>query len=290
MADIVFVTGLSHAPGLTGWLDQAPEREQKSLTAGFTALGEKLRASKPDVIIGFANDHVLNMPLHELHDFCIGTADKWAGPADWFRDWVNVAPYEVAGDAKVATALFEGLRARGFDATRKSELLFDDNWSVPLKYLTPGYDIPLVPIHMNCVVPPVPSPQVCYDFGRAVKEIVETDLPGTLRVALMGTGGLSHDPGGPKYFDVDEAFDRWFLALLEEGDPQKVLRECTLEKMVAAGDGGTSELIAWIAAMGAVGSRPAKTVCYEPSVALRCGMGCVYWDMEMHGEKETADA
>ena len=96
----------------------------------------------------------------------------------------------------------------------------------------------------------------------------------------MGTGGLSHDPGGPKYFDVDEEFDRWFLALLEEGDPEKVLRECTMEKMVAAGDGGTSELIAWIATMGAVGARPAKTICYEPSVALRCGMGCVYWEME----------
>ena len=285
MADLVFVTGLSHAPGLTGWLDQAPENEQVSLTAGFNRLGELLRASKPDVIIGIANDHVLNMPLHDLYDFCVGTADSWSGPAEWFKDWVNVDPYTVKGDAGIAKTLFDGLSGRGFSTTSKSELLFDDNWSVPLKFLTPDYDIPLVPIHMNCVVPPVPSPQHCYDFGRAVKDIVENDLPKGLRVAFMGTGGLSHDPGGPKYFDVDEEFDRWFLALLEQGDPEKVLRECTMEKMVAAGDGGTSELIAWIAAMGAVGTRPAKTICYEPSVALRCGMGCVYWEME----KETAN-
>lgn len=284
MAELVFATGLSHAPGLTGWLDQAPEDEQKSLVEGFTRLGDMLRATRPDVIIGIANDHVLNMPLDDLHDFCVGTADRWAGPAEWFRDWVNVAPYEVAGNASVAAAIHDGLLSRGEDVTQKSELLFDDNWSVPLLYLTPDYDIPLVPIHMNCVVPPVPAPDRCYALGRSIAEIIRNDLPDGLRVAFMGTGGLSHDPGGPKYFDVDEEFDRWFLALMEEGDPEKLLRECTIEKMVAAGDGGTTELLAWIVAMGAVdeagGKLNATTICYEPAVALRCGMGCITWDME----------
>ena len=154
MAELVFVTGLSHAPGMTGWLDRASEQEQKTLTDGFNALGEKLRAAKPDLIVGLANDHVLNMPVDDCHDFCVGTADSWKGPADWFRDWVNVDPYAVAGNASFAKTLFDGLSAGGFDIISKDDLLFDDNWSVPLKYLTPDYDIPLVPIHMNCIVPP----------------------------------------------------------------------------------------------------------------------------------------
>ena len=278
MAELVSVVALSHAPGLTGWLDQAPERERKSLTEGFAALGEMVRASRPDVLVGLANDHVLNMPLDDTRDFCVGTADSWNGPAEWFREWINVPDYRVAGDSGIADSVFGGLRGRGFDVIADRELLFDDNWSVPLYYLTPGYDIPLVPIHMNCVVPPVPSPQTCLDLGKAISDIVENDLPDGVRVAFMGTGGLSHDPGGPKYFDVDEAFDRWFLALLEEGDSEKVIRECTVEKMLAAGDGGTTELLAWIAAMGAAGGGPARTVCYEPAVELRCGMGCVYWN------------
>ena len=286
MAELVFVTGLSHAPGLTGWLDRAPQKEQQSLTEGFNLLGKKLRAAKPDLIIGLANDHVLNMPVDNQHDFCVGISDSWSGPAEWFQDWVNIGTYQVDGNAQVAGVLLNQLSTQGFDIVSKVELLFDDNWSVPLKYLTPDYDIPLVPIHMNCIVPPVPSPRKCFDFGRAVKKIIENSLPSDLRVAFMGTGGLSHDPGGPKYFEVDEEFDRWFLALLEEGDPEKVLRECTLEKMSAAGDGGTAELIAWIAAMGMVGDRGSVTICYEPSVELRCGMGCVYWEME--GEPANA--
>ena len=60
---------------------------------------------------------------------------------------------------------------------------------------------------------------------------------GKERVAIMATGGLSHDPGGPKYFAVDEKFDRWFLELLGKGDPDLAVREVTPERLMAAGDG-----------------------------------------------------
>ena len=64
-----------------------------------------------------------------------------------------------------------------------------------------------------------------------------------------------------------------------EGNPDKVLEWTTLERMAAAGDGGTTEMLSWLAAMAAAENRPARTICYEPAVALRCGMGCVWWDM-----------
>ncbi len=279
MAQLVSTIALSHAPGLTGWLDKAPKEEQDSLVNGFSELGRILRDTRPDVIIGVANDHVLNLEFQNTPDFCVGTSDKWEGPAEWFKDWVAVPHYEVAGNKQVADTLVNAAGREGIRFAFRDKLLFDDNWSVPLYYLTPDYDIPLVPIHMNCVVPPLPQPEYCYRVGQTIAKIVRDELPDDMRVAFMATGGLSHDPGGPKYFDVDEKFDRWFLGLLEEGDPEKVLREATIDKMVAAGDGGTSELLAWLVTMGAVGDRPAKTVCYEPAVELRCGMGCVYWDM-----------
>lgn len=279
MGEIVANVALSHAPGLTGWLDQATPEEQKNLTDGFNELGRRLRATEPDVIIGLANDHVLNLPMDSAIDFCVGTASHWKGPAEWFRDWLNVPDYEVGGHADLARQLVVEGGKRGVRFAFRDELLFDDNWSVPLLYLTPDYDVPLVPIHMNCIVPPLPTPQQCYDLGRMIAEFVRDCRPAGERVAFMATGGLSHDPGGPKYFAVDEAFDRWFLGLLEDGDPEAILREATLDKMSAAGDGGTSELLAWIASVGIADGRKAETICYEPAVALRCGMGCVMWDM-----------
>ncbi|MBI3707812.1 MAG: hypothetical protein HY246_09060 [Proteobacteria bacterium] len=280
MAEIVAIVALSHAPGLTGWLDRASASVQKNLLAGYAELGRLLRQAKPDVIIGVANDHLLNFPMHAIPDFCVGTASRWTGPAPWFQDWVNVPPYQVAGHPDLAKTLVREGAREGVNFAFADELLFDDNWSVPLRYLTPDYDIPLVPIHMNCVIPPLPAPERCVEIGRTIAEIIRMRRPAGERVAIMATGGLSHDPGGPKYFAVDEKFDRWFLDLLEQGNAERIMREVTIDKMLAAGDGGTSELLAWMVALGAAGPRKARTICYEPAVELRCGMGAVAWPME----------
>ena len=278
MAEIVSVLALAHAPGATGWLDKAPKHEQDGINQGYAELRRRLEATRPDVIVGVANDHLLNFHPGHVPDWCVGTAAQWQGPAAWFRDWINVPDYQVAGEPDLARHIVRASGRKGFNLDYRDDLLFDDNWSVPLHYLSPAHDIPLVPIHMNCVLPPMPPVQRCFEFGQVLAEVVQA-WPQHLRVAIMATGGLSHDPGGPKYFGVDEAFDRWFLGLLGEGDPQQVLRECTLDKMMAAGDGGTTELLAWIVALGAVGRRKADTAFYVPSVPLRCGMGGVTWNM-----------
>jgi protocatechuate 4,5-dioxygenase beta chain len=278
MAEIVTVLAVAHAPGATGWLDKAPKLEQDALLAGYARMGESLRAARPDVIVGVANDHLLNFPMESVPDWCVGTAPRWRGPAEWFRDWVNVPTYEVGGHRELARHIVRESARRGCNLAFSDSLEFDDNWSVPLKFFTPDYDIPLVPIHMNCVVPPLPAPERCHAFGEVLAEVIRA-WPERLRVAVMATGGLSHDPGGQKYFDVDEQFDRWFLELLATGDAPRVLREATIERMVAAGDGGTVELLAWLVALGAAGGRAARTDFYVPSVPLRCGMGGVTWDV-----------
>ncbi len=278
MAEIVSVLALAHAPGATGWLDKAPAHEQEALLAGYAAMADHLRASKPDVIVGVANDHLLNFRMDNIPDWCVGIGDRWKGPSPWFRDWVNIAPYEVDGHRALARAIVQGSAQRGFGLAFAETLEFDDNWSVPLHFLTPQHDVPLVPIHMNCVMPPVPSPARCLAFGRVLGEVIRA-WPGSERVAVMATGGLSHDPGGPKYFEVDEAFDRGFMDLLATGDSERVERELSIERMVAAGDGGTVELLAWLVAMAAAGDCPGESVFYVPSVPLRCGMGGMVWNL-----------
>jgi protocatechuate 4,5-dioxygenase beta chain len=278
MAELVCTMAVAHAPGLTGWLDMAPPDQQKGLKDGYAELGRILRDAKPDVILGFSNDHILNLPFDNTPDFCIGTAAEWRGPAAWFRDWVAIDEYRVAGNPQVARTMVHELDKRGIAFAFRDDLLFDDNFSVPLTTLTPRYDIPLVPVHMNCIVPPVPSAQRCFEVGRAVAEIVRDVLPKDLRVAVLGTGGLSHDPGGPRYFQIDETFDRWFLQLMADGAAERAQAECTLDRLRAAGDGGTPELLAWFVPWGAAKGAPARVVCYEPTVAMRCGMGGVVWN------------
>lgn len=279
MAELVATMAMAHAPGVTGWLDSAPIGEQQAILAGYGDLRRKLRAVKPDLIVGIANDHMLNMPIENPPDFCVGTADSWSGPAEFFRDWLKLPEYRVRGNAAAGRAIHDACRAAGVQATAATELLFDDNWSVPLACLTPDYDVPLVPIQMNCINPPVPTPARSYAAGAAIGRAIRERLPRDMRVALIGTGGLSHEPGGKRYFTVDEQFDRWFLDLLASGDEERILREASFEKMEAAGGGGTAELLAWICVMAAATNKKAKPVFYVPSVEMRCGIGGVYWDL-----------
>lgn len=279
MAELVATMAMAHAPGVTGWLESAPAGEQKEILAGYAELGRKLRATKPDLIVGIANDHMLNMPIENPPDFCVGVADAWSGPAEFFRDWLKLPEYHVRGHAAAGRAIYEACRDAGVRVTSAQELLFDDNWSVPLTCLTPDYGVPLVPIQMNCINPPVPTPARSYEAGAAIGRAIREKLPKDMRVALIGTGGLSHEPGGKRYFTVDETFDRWFLDLLATGDQDRILREASFEKMEAAGGGGTAELLAWVCVMAAADDKKAKPVFYVPSVEMRCGIGGVYWDL-----------
>src|SRR2546422_2909484 len=83
---------------------------------------------------------------------------------------------------------------------------------------------------MNCTVPPIPTPERAYHVGSVLRDVLHA-YPGDDRIAVIATGGLSHEPGGPRYFWVDEEFDRWFLDLLAKGDHETLLAECTLERM-----------------------------------------------------------
>jgi len=281
MAKLVATLGVAHAPGVTGWIEKCPQHEQDAVLAGYESFRKLMDELRPDVVIGVANDHLLNFPMEFVPDFCVGIGDHWKKPAPWFRSWLNVADYEVGGYRELGRALVRDAARAGINHAFAQELLFDDNWSVPLKFLFPRYDIRFVPMHMNAIVPPVPTAAQCLRVGEQIARTVAA-FPTDERVVLMATGGLSHDPGGPDYFTVHEDFDRWFLQLMEQGDRERVLREMTFEKVLTGGDGGAGELLAWVVAMGAAAANnqpKAETVFYVPSVAMRCGMGGCIWKL-----------
>jgi aromatic ring-opening dioxygenase catalytic subunit (LigB family) len=174
---------------------------------------------------------------------------------------------------------------------QNENLKFDDNISVPVLLTNiAGTGIPMVPVLQNCTVPPIPDQHRCYAVGKALGDFIRHDLPPDMRVALLGSGGLSHEPGGARYYFIDEVFDRWFLELAASGDHERLLNELTLEKMEAAGSGGTAELLAWVVVLGAIGSRPGKSFGYTVYKDFKCGVGAVLWDMNANHPKKRAAA
>jgi aromatic ring-opening dioxygenase catalytic subunit (LigB family) len=276
MAEIVAAMALTHSPGLTGWFDAAPA-DQRALA--LTALGEmriRLETARPDVLLMFSNDHLLNWPINNTPEYTVGIGDRHVGPADWYDEWLALKKYEVPGHPALARHLVNAAARQRLALAYLRDMQFDDGISVPLHYLCPDMRIPLVPVSMNCTVPPIPTPARAYEVGVTLREIVRA-FPGRDRVAVIATGGLSHEPGGPRYFWVDEEFDLWFLDLLKRGDHAALLRECTLQRMEEAGSGGTAELLAWILVL-AFTTGPADVLAYMPAIAWRSGTGMVVWN------------
>ncbi|HEV8675611.1 MAG TPA: hypothetical protein VGX21_16310 [Methylomirabilota bacterium] len=184
--------------------------------------------------------------------------------------------YRVSGDPGLARWLVNEGARRGLMLAFLREMQFDDGISVPVHYLNPDGRFRLVPVTMNCTVPPLPTSERAYQVGTVLREALRA-YPGPERIAIIATGGLSHEPGGPRYFRVDEEFDRWFLDLLVKADHRDLVRECTIERMEAAGSGGTAELLAWILVL-AFTAGPAEVLAYMPAVAWRTGTGMVAWN------------
>src|ERR671930_1806290 len=276
MASIVAAMAMTHSPGLTGWFTRAPEAYQRLALGATAEMRRRLEASGADVVLMVSNDHLLNWPINNVPEYTAGIGDEHVGPADWFDEWLAIETYRVPGHSALARWIVKQGARRRIQFAWLRRMQFDDGISVPTHYLNPDARFRLVPVTMNCTVPPIPRPERAYWVGVVLREAIRA-YPAPLRVAIIATGGLSHEPGGPRYFWVDEEFDRWFLDLLKAGDHERLLRECTLERMEGAGSGGTAELLAWIVAL-AFTRGPADVLAYMPAVAWRSGTGMVAWN------------
>ena len=125
--------------------------------------------------------------------------------------------------------------------------------------LLPG--TPIVPIFVNTYYPPnVPSAARCYQFGRTLLRAVQSwETPA--RVAIIASGGLSH-------FVVDEDLDRLVLSAIT-GRDAGVLGSLTREHMRS----GTSEILNWVLAAGALENLSATVLDYVPGYRTPAGTG-----------------
>lgn len=275
MAHVAAAMAMTHSPGLCGWFDAAPQEEQVMALSATEQMRAHLDEKDVDVVILVGNDHLLNWPISNTPEYTVGIDDEHVGPADWYDDWLALEKYHVRGHSGLAKFIVNGAAKQGLAMAYRREMQFDDSISVPVMHLNPDMGRPIVPITLNCTVPPIPTPRRAYEVGLILRQVIN-EYEGDERIAIVGTGGLSHEPGGPRYFFIDEEFDRWFLGLLEAGDHGKFLEECTLERMEEAGSGGTAELISWALAL-AFTSGSAKVLGYAPSHTWRSGTGFVIW-------------
>jgi Catalytic LigB subunit of aromatic ring-opening dioxygenase len=262
MGKIVTALATSHTPSIFANRHTTDDPKWRRIHAGFDTLRRHLQAGRPDVLLWIWDDHIHNFFYNQFPAFGIGVASQYK----LYPEGALTPPWEsIPGHAELGMYLAEeGLRA-GFDWTIMHEAAVDHGVTVPMPYLCPEHNIPIVPIFVNCLIPPLPTPKRCYELGQCLGQAVQR-WPGTERIGLIATGGLSHDLVSEKQGFVDEEIDREVLRLLGEG-PRAALAEISDERMVQSGN-GTAEIRNWIVLAGALPEQARGTIVAYEAMAI----------------------
>lgn len=240
----------SHSPGITGWPERAEAGKREAVEGAYQEVRRRIEELRPDAVVAVSVEHFTNFHLGNLPAFAIATGESYLGPVTAeMGSFLNVEQHQYPGHPQLGRHLYEFALESEFDpALVEGGLDFDENFCVPFKHLDPESKYPLVPIIVNGVNPPWPTPKRCYDFGRMVRRAVEAQSFAE-RVVVVGTGGLSHWVGLPESGNINTDFDRDFIARLEKGDPEH-LTAYSREEIDKAGN-GAHEIRTWLVAAGA---------------------------------------
>ncbi|NOX52098.1 MAG: extradiol ring-cleavage dioxygenase [Gammaproteobacteria bacterium] len=243
---LVYVGVTSHAPGMTGrahLVDNTAERD-----AFYASLDEQrkdIENSGAKALIVVAAEHFANFFMDNMPAFCIGLGDKHEGPIE-DPDWLRIEKTEVPGAPDLAKRIAVEVM-QTVDIAYAEEWKFDHGIMVPLHFLTPRYDLPIIPVNINCQGPPLTPLSRAWAFGEALRRACDA-VPE--KVALIGTGGISHWPATPDSGKINEVWDREFLRRLMSQDKEALLSYSDEETYEQAGQGGF-EIRTFIAAAAA---------------------------------------
>lgn len=267
MAEFVGAFAASHAPLIARDWDLFPDELRARLSASFARVGERIAAARPDIIIEIAPDHWTNFFIDNLPSVCIGVGPEHEGPREPF---MRAFPHHtLRGDAAFGSHLLATALERGFEPSVSHQLCLDHGFCIPLWKMNLDPLPAIVPIVINDLEPPMPSIARCAAWGALLAEAIAS-YPGSARVAVLASGGLSHSIGEATMGAIDPAFDRGCIAAFERSDTAALVDFLDAE-LPRAGN-GSHEVRNWVVAHAAAGGRGFTLLDYYavPEVYVGC--------------------
>jgi len=247
--------------------------------AALDRLADTLERVAPDVVVIVGDDQEElfspgNQPAVAIfYGDEVVTSSKFS--AEELPDWMQAVgrgylmddAHVLPGAPGLAHDVIAGLVDRGVDIAISARVDdpakagFGHAYGFIVQRLFKDRCIPVLPVLLNTYYPPnVPSAVRCHDIGQALRQAIEAS-PLDLRVAIIASGGLSH-------FIVDEALDRGVLEGMASGASEGLR---TIPR--AALNSGSSEILNWVLAAGAIGDLPLAWCEYQPVYRTPAGTG-----------------
>ena len=264
---LVYSGVLSHAPGITGrahLVENTVKRDE--FFSRLDQQRQEIEASGAEVLIVMAAEHFGNFFMNNMPAFCVGIGNRYSGPIE-DPEWLKIPKTEIPGAPDLGTRLTREIM-QTVDTAYAEEWTFDHGIMVPLHFLTPKYDLPIIPVNINCQGPPITPLHRAWVFGEAIRRACDSVAE---KIAVVGTGGISHWPATPDSGKINEEWDREFLDRLMRQDKEALLSYTDEETYRDGGQGGF-EIRTYIAAAAAAGGK-GELQFYSPELPI-FAVGC----------------
>ncbi len=257
MARIIGGLGSSHTPTI-GFAHDANKQSDPVWAPIFEAFKDMkswLEEKQPDVIFIIYNDHITSFFFDHYSPFSLGfdeefqCADEGGGARD-------MPPLK--GHPKLAQHIGEHMMAAEFDLSFFQRRPLDHGCFSPMSVLfdpAKGWPVQIVPLNVGVLQNPVPTPRRCWKFGQELRKAIES-YPEDISVAILATGGLSHQVHGERNGFLDEEWDQQFLDLITN-DPEEIASMSQAELAYRGGWEG-SEVAMWLIMRGALSANVKK--------------------------------
>ncbi|HET7925057.1 MAG TPA: gallate dioxygenase [Rhodanobacteraceae bacterium] len=276
MATIVGGLASSHTPSIAYAIDtQKPDNPVWApVFEGFAPVRAWLEKKKPDVLFYVYNDHVTSFFFDHYSNFTLGFADSFA-VADEGGGPRPLPP--IKGHPALAKHIANSLVADEFDLSLFQAKGLDHGVFSPLSAMLPHeheWPTAIVPLQVGVLQFPIPTARRCFALGRSLRKAI-LSFPEDLKVAIVGSGGLSHQVSGERAGFNNTEWDMEFLELLEK-NPEK-LTELSIADYAKRGGIEGAEVIMWLIMRGAL-TRKVRKIHQSYAIPTMTATGTVIYE------------
>lgn len=259
---------------------EVTKQHHAACIAALRRLRDFFQAAKPDLVVMFGDDQRENFHDTNMPPFCVYTGNSTFGyPWKLLKTVFHEEPgprFDVTCNPDVATNLVGAAAEKGFDLSWSRELP-DKEWGLPHSMIRMveklEIRVPMIPVHINAFEEPTATPRRCFQLGQMMNDVLNEILPRETRVAVIGSGGLSHEAAGSNAGWIDAEHDQWVLRQVREGNYESLasLSSADLSRW------WNQELRNWLAALGFVNGAKLSYIEYVLSYRSLVGNAFAAW-------------
>ena len=255
MARIIGGVAASHTPTIGFAYDQHKQDDPSwaPIFKAFKPVEDWFSQKKPDAIVYIFNDHVTSFFFDHYSSFTLGIGEEYP-VADEGGSPRDLPP--IKGDPQLAAHIANSLVTDEFDLSYFQGKPLDHGFFSPMSVLLDRPDgqwpTKIVPLQIGVLQFPIPTAARCYKLGKALRRAIES-YPEDIDVAVVATGGLSHQVHGEGAGFNNPEWDRQFLDAITD-DPTG-LTSMTHAEYARLGGFEGAEVIMWLVMRGALSDK-----------------------------------